>query len=158
MSAIAAASIHKYWTSAFAKAANNVELLEMLKLAEMYTSQSHVLNYELYKVLAMKIDELYSTVSGTKDIDELRSKNKILRSRLAVFKDASAKVNYTISMAETLQKLSVKAQKQAELKLKVYEDMAHVKHKELTEALSELSKAKELLAKLGVSGYVNVFA
>ncbi|KAL2549797.1 hypothetical protein Fot_11327 [Forsythia ovata] len=108
----------------------------------MYTSQSHKLNYELYKMLAMKIDELYSTVSGTEDIDELRSKNKILRSRLAVFKDASAKADYTISMAETLQKLSVKAQKQAELKLKVYEDMAHVKHKELTEALSELSKAK----------------
>ncbi|KAL2519799.1 hypothetical protein Fot_23722 [Forsythia ovata] len=101
--AIAVASVHKYWTSAFAKAADNVELLEMLKLAEMYTSQSHVLNCELYKVLAMKIDELHSTVVGVEDIDELRSKNKILCSKLVVFEDARTKVEYKISMAETIQ-------------------------------------------------------
>ncbi|KAL2514644.1 hypothetical protein Fot_28615 [Forsythia ovata] len=59
---IAAASVHKYWTSAFDKATDNAELMELLKLAEMYTSRSHVLNYELYKVLAMKVDELRSTV------------------------------------------------------------------------------------------------
>ncbi|KAL2550923.1 hypothetical protein Fot_12453 [Forsythia ovata] len=60
--AIAAASVHKYWTSTFGKAVDNAELTELLKLAEMYTSQSHVLNCELYKVLAMKVDELCSTV------------------------------------------------------------------------------------------------
>ncbi|KAL2553532.1 Uncharacterized protein Fot_07151 [Forsythia ovata] len=69
-SAIAAASVHKYWTSSWAKTADNAELLEMLKLAEMYTSQYHVLNCELYKVLTMKIDELHSTVVGAEDIDE----------------------------------------------------------------------------------------
>ncbi|KAL2483323.1 Uncharacterized protein Fot_44767 [Forsythia ovata] len=62
--AIAAASVHMYWTSAFGKAADNLELMELLKLAEMYTSQSHVLNCKLYKVLAMKVDELRSTVGG----------------------------------------------------------------------------------------------
>ncbi|KAL2515060.1 hypothetical protein Fot_29031 [Forsythia ovata] len=74
--AIAAASVHKYWTSAFEKATDNVELL---KLAEMYTSQSHVLNYELYKVLTMKVDELRSTVGGDEDVNALRSENKDLR-------------------------------------------------------------------------------
>ncbi|KAL2509021.1 hypothetical protein Fot_32668 [Forsythia ovata] len=85
-SAIAAASVHKYWTSAWEKAADNAELLEMLKLAEMYTSQSHVLNCKLYKVLAIKIDELHSTVVGAEDIDELHLKNKIFHSSLAVFR------------------------------------------------------------------------
>ncbi|KAL2494179.1 hypothetical protein Fot_37936 [Forsythia ovata] len=86
--AIAAASIHKYSTSAFVKATDNTELLEMLKLPEMYTSQSHILNYELYKVLEMKFYELHSTVVVVEDIDWLRSKNKIIRSRLAVSEDA----------------------------------------------------------------------
>ncbi|KAL2489319.1 hypothetical protein Fot_42611 [Forsythia ovata] len=36
--AITAASIHKYWTSAFEKAVDNAKLMELLKLAEMYTS------------------------------------------------------------------------------------------------------------------------
>ncbi|KAL2550182.1 hypothetical protein Fot_11712 [Forsythia ovata] len=31
--AIAAASVHKYWTSAFRKATDNAELMELLKLA-----------------------------------------------------------------------------------------------------------------------------
>ncbi|KAL2493614.1 hypothetical protein Fot_37371 [Forsythia ovata] len=39
--AIAVASVHKYWTSAFGKAADKAELAELLKLAEMYTSRSH---------------------------------------------------------------------------------------------------------------------
>ncbi|KAL2494147.1 hypothetical protein Fot_37904 [Forsythia ovata] len=129
--------------------------MEILKLAEMYTCWSHVLNCKLYKVLVMKVDELHLTVEGVEDIDELRSKNKILRSRLAVLDDARTNAEYKISMAETIQKLSVNARKQVELKLKVCEDMAHAKHKELTEALTELSKAKELLAKLGVSGYAD---
>ncbi|KAL2514235.1 hypothetical protein Fot_28206 [Forsythia ovata] len=62
--AIAAASVHKYWTPAFSKAADNAELMELLKLAEMYTSRSHMFNCELYKVLAMKVDELRSTAGG----------------------------------------------------------------------------------------------
>ncbi|KAL2489332.1 hypothetical protein Fot_42624 [Forsythia ovata] len=77
--AIATASVHKYWTSAFEKAADNTELMELLKLAEMYTSRSHVLNCELYKVLVMKVDELHSTVGGDKDVNALRSENKDLR-------------------------------------------------------------------------------
>ncbi|KAL2514574.1 hypothetical protein Fot_28545 [Forsythia ovata] len=66
LATIAAASVHKYWTPAFKKAADNTELMELLKLAEMYTSQSHVLNCELYKVMAMKVDELRSNVGGMK--------------------------------------------------------------------------------------------
>ncbi|KAL2514630.1 hypothetical protein Fot_28601 [Forsythia ovata] len=77
--AIAAASVHKYWTSAFGEVADNVELTELLKLVEMYTSQSHVLNCELYKVLAIKIDELCTTVGGDEDINALCSENKDLR-------------------------------------------------------------------------------
>ncbi|KAL2493684.1 Uncharacterized protein Fot_37441 [Forsythia ovata] len=41
LAAIAAASIHKYWTFAFGKATDNAELIELLKLTEMYTSWSH---------------------------------------------------------------------------------------------------------------------
>ncbi|KAL2514909.1 hypothetical protein Fot_28880 [Forsythia ovata] len=37
-SAIAVTSVHKYWTSTWVKTVDNAELLEMLKLAEMYTS------------------------------------------------------------------------------------------------------------------------
>ncbi|KAL2501693.1 hypothetical protein Fot_35541 [Forsythia ovata] len=77
--AIAAASVHKYWTSTFRKAVDNVKLTELLKLAEMYTSRSHLLNCELYKVLAMKVDELHSTVGRDEDLDALRSENKDIR-------------------------------------------------------------------------------
>ncbi|KAL2455779.1 hypothetical protein Fot_57305 [Forsythia ovata] len=89
-SAIAVASVHKYWTSTWAKVMDKADLLEYLKLAEMSTARSYVLNCELYKFLAMKIDELRSTVAGTKDIDELHLEKKILRSRLVVFEDAKA--------------------------------------------------------------------
>ncbi|KAL2553513.1 hypothetical protein Fot_07132 [Forsythia ovata] len=64
--AIVAAPVHKYWTSAFAKAGDNTKLMKLLKLAKMYTSRSHVLNCELYKVLVMKVDELRSTVGGAR--------------------------------------------------------------------------------------------
>ncbi|KAL2514062.1 hypothetical protein Fot_28033 [Forsythia ovata] len=100
----------------------------MLKLVKMYTSRSHVLNYELYKVLEMKIDELRSTVGGVEDINELHTENKRLWSMLVVFKDARAKAEYKIDMARTIQMMSDKARKQAELKLKICEDMAHAKH------------------------------
>ncbi|KAL2483096.1 hypothetical protein Fot_44540 [Forsythia ovata] len=72
----AVASIHKYWTSTFEKVADNVELTEFLKLAEMYTSRSHVLNCELYKVLAMKVGELRSTVGGMKMLTRCVQKTK----------------------------------------------------------------------------------
>ncbi|KAL2529974.1 hypothetical protein Fot_22575 [Forsythia ovata] len=121
----------------------------------MYTSQSHVLNCELYKVLEMKIYKLRSTVGGAEDIDELRAENKRLCSLLLVSEEARATAEYKIVMARTIQMMFDKARKQAELKLKVCEDMAHAEHKELTEALAELSKAKELLAKLKVSSYAD---
>ncbi|KAL2514210.1 hypothetical protein Fot_28181 [Forsythia ovata] len=85
LSAMAATSVHKYWTSAWAKTVDNADLSEMIKMAEMSIARSHVLNCELYKVLAMKIDELCSMATGVKDIEELCLENKILRSRLAIF-------------------------------------------------------------------------
>ncbi|KAL2515280.1 hypothetical protein Fot_29251 [Forsythia ovata] len=78
--AIAAASAHNYWTSAFEKAIDNAELMELLKLAEIYTSQSHVLNCELYKVLAMKVDELHSTVGEIKMLARCVQKTKTFES------------------------------------------------------------------------------
>ncbi|KAL2529404.1 hypothetical protein Fot_22005 [Forsythia ovata] len=44
-------------------------------MEEMNTFQSHVLNCELYKVFAMKVDELRSKVVGAEDIDTLHSEN-----------------------------------------------------------------------------------
>ncbi|KAL2494113.1 hypothetical protein Fot_37870 [Forsythia ovata] len=85
-SAIAAASVLKYWTSAFVTVVDNAELMELLKLAEMYTSRSHVLNCELYKVLAMKVDELRSMVERGENIGALRSENKNLHVELAFFR------------------------------------------------------------------------
>ncbi|KAL2488771.1 hypothetical protein Fot_42063 [Forsythia ovata] len=121
----------------------------------MSTAHSHVLDCELYKVLGMKIDKLRSTVVGADDIEALRSKQKILNSRLAVSEDARAQAEFKIIKSETIQRLSFSARKQDELKLKVCKDMAYTKHKQLAEALAELAKAKELLAKLGISSYAN---
>ncbi|KAL2456508.1 hypothetical protein Fot_56828 [Forsythia ovata] len=81
--AIAAALVYKYWTYDFGKAADNPKLTDLLKLAEMYTSQSHVLNYEWYKVLAMKVDKLCSTVGGDDNVDLLRLENKDLWEQFA---------------------------------------------------------------------------
>ncbi|KAL2538258.1 hypothetical protein Fot_19649 [Forsythia ovata] len=75
----AVASVHKYWTSAFGKAAETAEVTELLKLAEMYTSCSHVLNYELYKMLEMKVDELHSVIGKDEDVEAMRAENKDLR-------------------------------------------------------------------------------
>ncbi|KAL2551152.1 hypothetical protein Fot_12682 [Forsythia ovata] len=100
--AIAATSVYKYWTSAIGKAADNSKLMELLKLAEMYTSRSHVLNCELYKVLAMKVDELCSTVGGDEDVDALRSENKDIRERLAFSEDARARAIYDVTKAKTI--------------------------------------------------------
>ncbi|KAL2529627.1 hypothetical protein Fot_22228 [Forsythia ovata] len=89
--AIAAASVNKYWTFTFGKAAENAELMELLKLAKMYISRSHMLNCELYKVLVMKVDELRSTVGRDKDVDALRLENKDLRKQLAFSEDTRAR-------------------------------------------------------------------
>ncbi|KAL2545654.1 hypothetical protein Fot_14887 [Forsythia ovata] len=145
----AAGSIHNI------RAREGADLLELIKMAEMNTYRSHVLNCEVYKVLAMKVDELRSMVTSAKDIDALRSKNKVIRTRLAIVEDARAQAVFKITKFEMIQRTRINAKKQAELKLKVCEDMAHAKHKELTESLAELSKAKDLLAKLGLSGYAD---
>ncbi|KAL2500291.1 Uncharacterized protein Fot_34139 [Forsythia ovata] len=102
LAAIAATSVHKYWTSAFGKAAENVELTELLKLAEMYTSRSQVLNCELYKVLAMKVDELRPMVGEDKDVDMLRLENKDDREQLAFSEDARARAIYDITKAKMI--------------------------------------------------------
>ncbi|KAL2508531.1 hypothetical protein Fot_32178 [Forsythia ovata] len=121
---MATASVHKYWTPAWAKAVDDVDLLKMIKMVEMSTSRSHV----------MKVDELRSLVTGAEDIDELRSENKIVHSRLAIYEDARAQVEFKIIKSKIIQRLSISARKQAELKLKVCEDMACTKHKQLTES------------------------
>ncbi|KAL2559344.1 hypothetical protein Fot_04083 [Forsythia ovata] len=107
----------------------------------MYTSWSHVLNCELYKVLAMKVDELRSTVREDEDVDVLRLENKDLQEQLAFTEDARARAIYDITKAKTIQKACVQAQKKAESQLRSCQNMIHAKDKELTEALTELSKA-----------------
>ncbi|KAL2559480.1 hypothetical protein Fot_04219 [Forsythia ovata] len=76
--ALAATSVHKYWTSSFGKAADTAEVTELMKLAEMYTSRSHVLNCELYKILEMKVDEIHSVLGEDEDAEAMRTKIKHL--------------------------------------------------------------------------------
>ncbi|KAL2520640.1 hypothetical protein Fot_24563 [Forsythia ovata] len=109
--AVAAASVHKYWTSTFGKAAENTELTELLKLAEMYTSRSHMLNCELYEVLAMMVDELRPMVRRDEDVEALRLENKDLWKQLSFSKDARARAIYDITKAKTIQMACVQAQK-----------------------------------------------
>ncbi|KAL2500483.1 hypothetical protein Fot_34331 [Forsythia ovata] len=106
---IAVASVRKYWTSTFGEAADNVELTELLKLVEMYTSWSHVLSCELYKVLAIKVDKLRSVVGRDEEVNALRSENKDLRERLAFFEDARARAIYDITKAKRIQGVCVQA-------------------------------------------------
>ncbi|KAL2495743.1 hypothetical protein Fot_39500 [Forsythia ovata] len=150
----AASSVHKYWTSAFGKAAETSEVTELLKLAEMYTSRSHVLNYELYKMLEMKVDKLRSVIGDDEDVEAMRAENKDLRARLVFSEDARALATYDVTNARTIQKVCVDAQKKAKSQLKSCQSMIHAKDKKLTEVLSELAKAQGLLAKLGAPGYV----
>ncbi|KAL2520402.1 Uncharacterized protein Fot_24325 [Forsythia ovata] len=77
--ALAATSVHKYWTSSFGKAADTAEVTELMKLAKMYTSRSHVLNCELYKMLEMKVDEIHSVLGEDEDAEAMRAKIKRLR-------------------------------------------------------------------------------
>ncbi|KAL2551898.1 hypothetical protein Fot_05517 [Forsythia ovata] len=105
----AAASVHKYWTSAFGKVADNAKLTELLKLAEMYTSRSHVFNCELYKLLEMKVDELCSVTGRDEDVEALRAENKDLRGRLAFSENVRARATYDVMKAQTIQKACVDA-------------------------------------------------
>ncbi|KAL2489089.1 hypothetical protein Fot_42381 [Forsythia ovata] len=75
----------------------SADLLELIKMAEMNTARSHVLNCEAYKMLAMKVDELRSMVVGTDDIDDLRSENNVLRARLVIFEDARAQAVFQLT-------------------------------------------------------------
>ncbi|KAL2538827.1 hypothetical protein Fot_20218 [Forsythia ovata] len=151
--ALAATSIHKYWTSSFGKAVDTAEVTELMKLAEMYTSRSHVLNCELYKILEMKVDEIHSVIGEDEDAEAMRAEIKRLRARLTFSKDARTRATYDVTKAQTIQKAYVVARKKAESQLKSCQSMIQAKDKELTEVLNELTKAKGLLAKLGVPGY-----
>ncbi|KAL2494172.1 hypothetical protein Fot_37929 [Forsythia ovata] len=97
--AIAATSVHKYWTSTFGKAADTAEVTELMKLAEMYTSRSHVLNCELYKMLEMKVDEIHSVIREDEDVEAMRAENKHLRARLAFSEDARTRATYDVTKA-----------------------------------------------------------
>ncbi|KAL2529202.1 hypothetical protein Fot_21803 [Forsythia ovata] len=143
--ALAATSVHKYWTSSFGKAADTAEVTELMKLTEMYTTRSHVLNCELYKILEMKVDEIHSILGEDEDAEAMRDEIKRLWARLAFFEDVRTRATYDVTKAQTIQK--------AESQLKSCQRMIHAKDRELTEVLNELTKAKGLLAKLGVTGY-----
>ncbi|KAL2508254.1 hypothetical protein Fot_31901 [Forsythia ovata] len=83
--ALAATSVHKYWTSAFGKAADTAEVTELMKLAEMYTSRSHVLNCELYKMLEMKVDEIYSVIGEDEDAKAIRGRKQTSSGATRIF-------------------------------------------------------------------------
>ncbi|KAL2478967.1 hypothetical protein Fot_47981 [Forsythia ovata] len=116
--AIAAKSVHKYWTFAFGKAADTAKVTELVKLAKMYTFRSHVLNCELYKLLEMKIDELYSVIGDDVDVEAMRAENKHLRARLAFSEDTRARAKYDVTKAQTIQKVCVDAHKKVESMLR----------------------------------------
>ncbi|KAL2552295.1 Uncharacterized protein Fot_05914 [Forsythia ovata] len=78
------------------------------------------------------------------------SENKDLREQLTFSEDARGRAIYDITKAKTIQRACVQAQKKAELQLRSCQNMVHANDKELTEALDELSRAQELLAKLGI--------
>ncbi|KAL2489272.1 hypothetical protein Fot_42564 [Forsythia ovata] len=151
--ALAATSVHKYWTSSFRKAVDTAKVTELMKLAEMYTSRSHVLNCELYKMLEMKVDEIQSALGEDENAKAMRAEIKRLRARLAFSEDTQSRVTYDVTKAQTIQKACIVAQKKVESQLKSCQNMIQAKDRELSEVLNELAKAKSLLAKLGVPGY-----
>ncbi|KAL2544340.1 hypothetical protein Fot_13573 [Forsythia ovata] len=151
--ALAATSVHKYWTSPFGKAVDAAEVTELMKLAEMYTSRSHVLNCELYKILEMRVAEIQSALGEDENAEAMRAEVKRLRARLAFSEDARSRATYDVTKAQTIQKACVVAQKKAESQLKSCQNMIQAKDRELTEVSNELAKAKGLLAKLEVPGY-----
>ncbi|KAL2552653.1 hypothetical protein Fot_06272 [Forsythia ovata] len=103
-------------------------------MAKMNTARSHVLNCELYKDLAMKVDELRSIVVGTEDIEALRLENQTLRSELEISEDARVRAIYDITKSGTIQRVCVQAQRKVESQLRASQNMVHAKYKELTEA------------------------
>ncbi|KAL2538716.1 Uncharacterized protein Fot_20107 [Forsythia ovata] len=151
--ALAATSVHKYWTSSFGKAVDTAEVTELMKLAEMYTSCSHVLNCELYKMLEMRVAEIQSALGEDENAEAMRAEVKRLRARLAFLENARNRATYDVTKDQTIQKACIVAQKKAESQLKSCQNMIQAKDRELTEVSNELAKAKGLLAKLGVPGY-----
>ncbi|KAL2553451.1 hypothetical protein Fot_07070 [Forsythia ovata] len=151
--ALAATSVHKYWTSPFGKAVDTAEVTELMKLAEMYTSRSHVLNCELYKMLKMRVAEIQSALGEDENAEAMRAEIKRLRARLAFSEDARSRATYDVTKAQTIQKACIVVQKKVESQLKSCQNMIQAKDRELTEVSNELAKAKGLLAKLGVPGY-----
>ncbi|KAL2557667.1 Uncharacterized protein Fot_02406 [Forsythia ovata] len=148
--ALAATSVHKYWTSSFGKAVDTAEVTELIKLVEMYTFRSHVLNCELYKMQKMKVDEIHSALSEDEDVEAMRAEIKRLRAQLAFSEDAQTRATYDVTKA------CIVAQKKAESQLKSCQNMIQAKDRELIEDLNELAKAKGLLAKLGIPGYTEM--
>ncbi|KAL2550310.1 TCP domain-containing protein [Forsythia ovata] len=148
--AFVATSVHKYWTSSFGKAADTAEVAELMKLAEMYTFRSHVLNCELYKMIEMKVDEIHFVLGEDEDVEAMRAEIKRLRARLTFSEDARTRAMYDVTKAQTIHKACVVAQKKAESQLKSCQSIIQAKDKELTEVLNDLTKAKGLLAKLEV--------
>ncbi|KAL2538223.1 hypothetical protein Fot_19614 [Forsythia ovata] len=108
--ALAATSVHKYWTSSFGKAVDTAEVTELMKLAEMYTSRSHVLNCELYKMLEMKVDKIQSALGEDENAEAMRAEIKRLRARLAFSEDTQTRAMYDVTKAQTIQKACIVAQ------------------------------------------------
>ncbi|KAL2554187.1 hypothetical protein Fot_07806 [Forsythia ovata] len=104
-------------------------------------------------MLEMKVDEIHSVIGDDEDVEAMRAENKHLQERLAFSEDARTRATYDVTKAQTIQKACVVARKEAESQLKSCQSMIQAKDKELTEVLSELVKAKGLLAKLGGPGY-----
>ncbi|KAL2462281.1 hypothetical protein Adt_45701 [Abeliophyllum distichum] len=97
--AMAVTSVYRYWTPSFGKAVANADLTELLRLVELHTSWGHMLNCELYKVLAMKIEELRSMAGRGEDVDALCSENKDLQNRLAFSDDVRTRAVYDVTKA-----------------------------------------------------------
>ncbi|KAL2514011.1 hypothetical protein Fot_27982 [Forsythia ovata] len=96
---LAATTVHKYWTSYFEKTVDTAEVAELIKLAEMYTSRSHVLNCDLYKMLEMKVNEIQSTLGEDKNAEAMRAEIKRLRARLTFSEDAQSHATYDVTKA-----------------------------------------------------------
>ncbi|KAL2501453.1 Uncharacterized protein Fot_35301 [Forsythia ovata] len=96
----------------------------------------------------MKVADLRSTVRRGEDIDVLCSENKDLRAQLDFSEDASTLSIYDITEAGMIQWACVQAQRMAESQLRACQNIIHAKDKELTEALTEFLRAKDLLANL----------
>ncbi|KAL2508194.1 hypothetical protein Fot_31841 [Forsythia ovata] len=107
-------------------------------------------------MLEMKVDEIHSVIGEDEDVEAMQAEIKRLRARLAFFEDARTRATYDVTKAQTIQKACVVVQKKAESQLKSCQGMIQAKDKELTEVLNELTKAKGLLAKLGVPGYTEM--